>query len=147
MAGPAHVRRRRCARRRGLTHDLDHVAIEVPDFDAFLARMTSALGMVVRRVGALTSDPSRRIAMVSDSTGRKLEIVEGPAGGAAVGLLHVAWRVDDVDAEYSALLETGCTSVSAPRRLEAAKSRTATVADPEGAQIQLVTYDPDSPDA
>ena len=124
----------------------DHVAIEVAAFDERVEWMTTHLGFELRRVGHLRSDPDRRIAMLADRRGVKLELVEGPAGTVADRLLHVALAVDDVDATVAALTDAGADEVRAPHRFEPARSRTAEVQPPDGFPIQLVRYDDDSPD-
>jgi methylmalonyl-CoA/ethylmalonyl-CoA epimerase len=125
---------------------VDHVAVEVGDLDARLAFLTGHLGMRVQREGRLTSDPSRRIAMVGDGHGFKLELVEAADRAAPDRLVHVAWRVDDVDRAHGELRAAGCAPITEPRRLDAAGSRTATVQPTTGVPIQLVAYDDDSPD-
>lgn len=123
---------------------VDHVAIEVSDFDERLRILTEDLGMVVKRIGRLRSDPDRRMAMVSDAAGFKLEVIEGTSGSGSFA--HVAWRVLDVTAVHDRLVATGHRSVRAPAPLPPAKGETAVVADRAGLQIQLVRYDADSPD-
>ncbi len=64
----------------------------------------------------------------------------------APGLLHVAYRVDDVEAEHRSLVAQGFRSLRGPHALAAAKATTALLEDPSGLQIQLIQYAPDSPD-
>lgn len=127
---------------------VDHVAIEVADLDGRVDHLCSHVGMSVVREGRLTKDPTRRIVMLGDGHGFKLELVEKPTTSdtEADALLHLAWLVDDVDRTYEALVGAGSTPVTQPRRLEPARSRTATVQPPSGAPIQLVAYDDNSPD-
>ena len=127
---------------------IDHVAIEVGDFDRRIRLLTEQLGFTLLRVGRLSADPDRRIAMVSDARGVKVELVEGIAG-AGDRLSHLAMDVgtpEQVDDLYAQLMSAGGDGASAPRRLEPARSRTATVRVGEGADLQFVAYDPDSPD-
>jgi hypothetical protein len=102
--------------------------------------------MRLQRIGRLVRDPARRIAMVGDGHGFKLELVEGADPDGSDRLLHVAWHVDDVDESHDRLIEAGCTSEREPFRLDAARGRTAIVQPPAGVPVQLVHYDADSPD-
>ena len=119
---------------------LDHIALHVGDFDDRLA-LLQQLGMAVLRVGALSADPSRRIAMLSDERGFKLEIVESHHDG----LAHVAFEVADVDAATAAP-PPQLHVQRPPYRLAAGKADSAMLADDAGLTVQFVRYDHDSPD-
>jgi hypothetical protein len=123
---------------------VDHVAIEVGDFDERLRRLTEDLGMTLKRIGRYRADPTRRIAMVSDAAGFKLELIEGTAPHGE--FRHIAWRVGDVVKAHDALVAAGYESVRAPAPLPPAKGETAVVSDGSGLSLQLVRYDADSPD-
>jgi len=82
--------------------------------------------------------------MLADASGFKVELIEN--GSDQPTLMHLAYRVDDVGAEYAGLLASGCESVRGPHELAAAKATTALVQDPARLQIQLISYAPDSPD-
>ena len=126
----------------GSVRRVDHVAIEVADFDERIELLTGALGMRVQRLGTLFSDPSRRVAMVGDGAGFKLELIEADVRSPVAGdhLAHVAFLTDDVDAGWQALVAAGLESTAPPRDFEPALSRTATCAHPGGTAIQLVNY-------
>ena len=119
---------------------LDHIAVEVGDFDDRIA-MLQRLGMVVRRVGSLSADPAPRIAMLSDERGFKLELIESGADG----LAHLAFEVDDVDAAAAAP-PPPLQVTRPPYRLGAAKADSAMLSDDGGLIVQFVRYDADSPD-
>lgn len=128
--------------------NIDHVAIEVGDFDERLRFLTGDLGLGQIRLGRLAADPTRRVAMITDARGVKIELVEGDAS-ADDRLLHLAFDVetaDVVDDVFDRLVGAGCDPVTEPRRFDPARSRTATVAHPTSARYQLVAYDLDSPD-
>jgi len=127
---------------------IDHVAIEVADFEAQIEFLTVQLGLTLRRTGSLVADPTRRVAMLADDVGTKIELVEGQPS-TDDRLLHLAFDVSlpaAVDTTFAALVAAGCTPTTDPRRFEPARSRTAMVARPGGV-VQLVAYDADSPDA
>lgn len=124
------------------------MAIEVGDFDARLDFFTEHLGLELRRVGRLVADTDRRIAMLADDQGTKIELVEG-GSSPDDRLLHLAFDVaapDAVDTTFAALVDVGCVPMTTPRRFEPSRSRTAMVGRPGGV-VQLVAYDHDSPDA
>lgn len=123
---------------------LDHVALGTPQFDAQLRTLTESLGMTVRRHGTHAAS-GRRLAMLADSTGLKLELVETTKPGLA--LLHLAYRVGDVPSETDRLRAAGWTPTREPHNLAAARAVSALLDDPLGTSIQLIAYAPDSPDA
>ena len=135
---------------------INHVAIVVADFDATVRMLTDALGMRCARLGKLGRDESRRIAMITDGTGFKLEIIEapapeaheaGPAGASPAATFdHIAVRVRDVDETHERLQAIGFAERMAPRRLEPAHARTALLAEPHGMHVQIIRYDDTSPD-
>ena len=123
-----------------MSHRLDHIALQVSDFDQRIA-LLQQLGMSVRRVGALSSDPTRRIAMLSDERGFKLELVEAGRDG----LAHLAFEVDDVAAATTDA-PPPLQVTRPPYRLDAAGADSAMLADDGGLTVQFVRYDADSPD-
>jgi hypothetical protein len=100
--------------------------------------------MTLKRMGRYRADPSRRIAMVSDASGFKIELIEGTDAQGA--FRHIAWRVADVAHAHDALVAVGYESVRPPAPLPPAKGETAVVRDASGLSLQLVRYDDDSPD-
>lgn len=85
--------------------------------------------------------------MLADPDGGKVELIEVEA--VTGELAHVAYGADgpaDLDAAHAALLHAGCTELDPPFRLEPAKARTSFVRDAAGRRVQLIAYDPDSPD-
>ena len=123
-----------------MSHRLDHIALQVSDFDERVA-LLEHLGMSVRRIGALSSDPTRRIAMLADDRGFKLELVEAGQDG----LAHLAFEVDDVEAA-TADAPPRLQVTRPPYRLGAARADSAMLADDGGLTVQFVRYDADSPD-
>jgi len=83
--------------------------------------------------------------MLADpKSGFKIELVEAP--DTEEKLTHVAFRVDDVPAAHEELLAQGLTSIRGPHHLDAAKADTALLKDASGFNLQIVKYEPDSPD-
>ena len=100
--------------------------------------------MRVLRYGTHNRSGSR-LAMVGDPTGMKLEIVENPEAKEA-RFLHVAFRASDVDASLTALAEKGWEAMGGAKDLASAHARTGRVVGPDGFELQMITYQPSSPD-
>ena len=124
---------------------LDHIALGAHDFAGRCDFFVKTLGFELRRVGKRFSTGTQ-IAMLFDVAGQaKVELIETQPHESA-GLLHLAFRVDDVDAAYVALQARGLAAVREPHDLGAAKARTALLRDESGLDIQIIQYAPDSPD-
>ena len=122
---------------------LDHVALGVADFDERLRFLEETLGFTLRRRGTNVRTGGRIAMMGHPDEAVKIELIESPE---QQGFLHLAVRVDDVRAEFDRLTKAGLTPVRPPFRLEAAKADSALLKDDAGWMIQIVHYDPDSPD-
>lgn len=121
----------------------DHVGTEEVEIDARVRLLVDVLGHRVLRWGTHVVT-GRRIVMLADRTGAKLELMEVERRTGELD--HVAYRVPDVDTAHAALLAAGCTQVQAPFDLTAARARSSLVLEPTGSRLQLITYRPDSPD-
>jgi len=127
-----------------MTLVLDHVALAVPDLEAAVGRHVALLGHRVLRRGTHVVTGAG-IAMLAGVDGAKVELIEG----SDPDLAHVAYRAADraaLDAAHARLCAAGYAELSAPFRLEPARAWTSFVRDPAGHRVQLVVYDPDSPD-
>lgn len=122
---------------------LDHVALGVPDIEARLKFLTETLGMTIKRRGTHFKS-GRPIVLVADANGFKLELIEIDA--TQPEFMHLAYRSDDVTADHEQLLAAGCTSVRGPHELKAARAETALVQDSGNLEVQIIRYEPDSPD-
>jgi catechol 2,3-dioxygenase-like lactoylglutathione lyase family enzyme len=126
-----------------MTDSLDHFALAVADLDERIAFFTSHMGMALRRMGKENST-GNRIAMLADpNSGFKLELIESPDRS---GLQHIARRVEDVQGVYDQMVAAGLKPLREPHRIGAAKAESALVEDPSGLKVQIIRYDPDSPD-
>jgi len=123
---------------------MDHVAIEVADLDKFIDQLVATGGMRLLRRGA-AKRTGQRLAMVGDATGMKLELIENP-GIPAPRYLHIAFRTADVAQSLSALVAKGFQHERGPFMLEEAKAQSGLVSDGKGFEVQVLTYDPASPD-
>lgn len=129
-----------------MIEQIDHIAVGIQDLDERIAFYTGQMGLVLKRRGVHMASGGR-IAMVMDpKTSLKLELIETP--DRRLGLMHVAFRVDDVGTEFERLRALGLVPAREPFWLEAAKAETALFADPAGVgtEVQIIRYAPDSPD-
>jgi hypothetical protein len=112
---------------------LDHIALNTPNLDALVERLSGDFGMVVEI-------RSEHFAIVTDpATGLKLEL--GRSGDAEVRFRHFGFRADDVDAAHGALVEAGMDVSEPPHRRDFARMYTSFLKQPDGLEVQLVKYD------
>jgi len=123
---------------------IDHVAIEVANLDALIERLCRTGGMRLLRRGA-NKRSGARLAMVGDPTGMKLELIENPDAHEP-RFLHVAFRSGDVDATLVALEHQGWAKLRGPVDLPEAEARSILMNDGEGFELQVLSYQPTSPD-
>ena len=122
-----------------ITPGIDHIALNVPDLDAQIERLTTAMGLVVEhRFGdfALISDPTN---------GLKLEL--GRSEDDQVHFRHFGVRADDVDRAHQHLVDTGMETTEEPHRRDFAAMYTSFLHQQGCVDVQLVKYDlPAAPD-
>ena len=119
---------------------LEHVALNLPDPKAAAQWYADHLEMrIVKKV-----DEAPFMTFIADSKGGMLEVYHNPDGEvpdyAAMSpyTLHIAFAVDDVEAERDRLLEAGATDAS---EIETTPSgdRLLFLRDPWGVPLQLLT--------
>jgi predicted enzyme related to lactoylglutathione lyase len=123
---------------------MDHFALEVADLDRYIDQLVATGGMRLLRRGTAKRSGTR-LAMVGDPTGMKIELIENP-DAIVPRYLHVAFRSADVDATASALKDKGWTWERGPIELEDAQARSVLLSDSKGFELQVLTYQPTSPD-
>ncbi|MBV9119874.1 MAG: VOC family protein [Chloroflexi bacterium] len=123
---------------------IDHFAMDVTDIDARVAFFTEKLGMTVRRWGTHFASGKRIVMLADPRSGFKIELIEAP--DREEKLTHVAFRVSDVETAHQELVDQGLASIRGPHHLDAAKADTALLKDASGFNVQIVKYEPDSPD-
>lgn len=126
-----------------MSEQLDHIAVAVADLDERIEFFTQQMGMTLRRRGVETATGNRIAMLAEPVSGFKLELIEDSERR---GMQHMARRVESVQDAYDAMVAAGCTGRREPRRIQAARADSALVEDPSGMLVQLIRYDPDSPD-
>lgn len=122
---------------------IDHVALEVADIDAYIALFTATKGLKLIRKGVATAT-GRQIAMLGDRLGTKIELIENLACE-GTRFLHVAFATDDLADALTQTDAEGWLVARGPTDIVAAKAKSAFVVK-NGVEIQLLEYQPDSPD-
>jgi hypothetical protein len=122
---------------------LDHVAVETSDIEADVAVLTRTLGMAEVRWGVHVRTGGR-IAMLADRHGTKVELIEAadPDGS----LAHLAFEVPDVTAAARVAVAAGCLGELDLLRIPAAMASITQVRSTAGTALQLISYEPGSPD-
>ena len=123
---------------------LDHIAIEVPNLDAFIDKFVRTGGLKLLRIGTATASGAR-IAMLGDRTGMKLELIENQ-NAACLRFLHVAYLSDSVEGAVEAARQSGWSLGRGPNTIAPAKARSAFMTDGDDFEFQILTYEADSPD-
>ncbi|HEV8023172.1 MAG TPA: VOC family protein [Candidatus Lustribacter sp.] len=123
---------------------MDHVAIEVADLDARIERLCRTGAMRLLRRG-FNKRSGQRLAMVGDATGMKLELIENPEAHEP-RFLHLAFRSGDVDAALTTLVDQGWNHLRGPNDLPEAEARSILLNDGDGLEMQVLAYEPTSPD-
>jgi catechol 2,3-dioxygenase-like lactoylglutathione lyase family enzyme len=124
----------------------DHVAIEVADFEARVRSLVDDIGLTLVREG-VRHRTGQRIAMLGDETGVKIELIEADSGEPTFA--HLAFRAaeaDEVDEAGTGLEKAGWSTVTPAHDLTAARARSTLLVDPGGLHLQVIAYEPDSPD-
>lgn len=121
--------------------ELNHVAILVRDRDESVEFYTTVLGGTVvwtARIESIGLD----IVYVQVGGGL-IELLMMPEVTAErpVGIDHIAFLTDDLDGDYAVLINDGYQSQSAPATAGSGVGRTAFVADPSGARVELLQRD------
>ena len=121
---------------------LHHHAMVVPDLDAAID-CHSALGMcLLRRKPGIAF---REVAMLQDTaTGRCIELLwvdDAPESR----FEHVAFEVEDVDADFAKMLAQGFTSAREPFDVGDGSVRTSFLTAPDGTKVELIRYGRSNP--
>jgi catechol 2,3-dioxygenase-like lactoylglutathione lyase family enzyme len=122
---------------------IDHVAIEVPNIEEFIATFVGTGGLKLIRKGIATAT-GRPIAMLGDRVGVKIELIENP-NCATVRFLHVAFASHDVKAAVEEAQRDGWALARGPSEIAAAKAKSAFLSR-DCFEFQVLEYGPDSPD-
>lgn len=122
----------------------DHVAIEIAAFDATIDELVATGSMRLIRLGTVPRT-GRRVALLGDGTGVKIELMENPEASAPQ-LAHLAFRCSDMALSQQSLEAQGWRWLLGPHTLSAAKADSALFEDAHRLRLQIIRYDDTSPD-
>jgi hypothetical protein len=123
---------------------IDHFAIEVKNLEQYVSILEKIGDLKLIRWGTV-GRAGQRMVMLGDGTGMKIELTENPATDAP-RFLHVAFRSNDVDEACSTLADDGWRLLRGPNVLPAAHALSALFKDDSGLHLQIISYQPTSPD-
>ncbi|QSW98656.1 VOC family protein [Haloterrigena alkaliphila] len=121
--------------------DIQHAAIRVSDLEATREFYEEGLGLEYSQ-DFHTDEGVHNYYVTGDELDTELQFVHDPDSDAGApeptGIVHLALRVDDVDAAVERVVDrTDCPVVQEPTTIEPADARAAFVADPDGYEIEL----------
>ncbi len=123
--------------------NIDHVALEVPDLDEYIATFESTDGLRLIRKGYATAT-GQNIAMLGDPNGVKIELIENPSCD-RIRFLHLAFASDEIERSIERAVQQGWTLIRGPSYIPPAKASSAFLR--EGSiEFQVLEYEFDSPD-
>lgn len=121
-----------------MIYELNHVGIVIKDLEKSAAFYEDVLGA---RVVARNFIPSNQtdVAYVQIAGGM-IELLHRrrPSPGDVFGITHIGFMTDDLDADYRALVESGCESLVEPRVAGTGIGRLGFLRDPNGARVELL---------
>ncbi|HLJ58776.1 MAG TPA: VOC family protein [bacterium] len=126
-----------------MIYELNHVGIVIRDLDKSVAFYQDVLG---GKVAVRNRIPSSQTDIVYlQIAGGLIELLHRrePAAHEVFGITHIAFMTDDLDADYRALVDTGCESLVAPKVAGSGVGRLGFLGDPNGARVELIQRDVD----
>lgn len=126
-----------------MIYELNHCGIVIKDLENSVAFYQDVLGarMVVRDV-----IPSNQTDVVYlQIAGGMIELLHRrePAADEVFGITHIAFMTDDLDADYRALVGSGCEPLVAPKVAGTGIGRLGFLRDPNGARVELLQREVD----
>ncbi len=124
---------------------IGHVALRVKDIDAILAFYRDTLGFA--EMFRMNRDGKLWIVYLRITDTQFIELFPDGVGEVPgredVGLTHVCWTVDDMDAALAELEARG-VPLSTPLRRGNSGNLQAWITDPEGNRVELMQMSPES---
>jgi len=125
---------------------IGHVALRVRDIDAILTFYRDTLGFA-EMFRMHQDDGSLWIVYLRMTDTQFIEIFPDGTGDTPgrdqIGLTHVCWTVDDMDAALAELAERG-VPLTTPLRRGRSGNLQAWITDPEGNRVELMQMSPES---
>jgi catechol 2,3-dioxygenase-like lactoylglutathione lyase family enzyme len=124
-----------------MIYELNHFGIVIRDLGRSLAFYQNVLGAKVVLKDFIPSNQTDVVYV--QIAGGMIELLHRrqPAAGEVYGITHIAFLSDDLDADYRALVDSGCQPLVEPKVAGTGVGRLAFLADPNGARIELLERD------
>ncbi len=116
--------------------ELNHVAIRTGNIDATVAFFTDILDARIIR-DFYNAEGNRQFVYVQLAEG-VIEIIRGKEGASNLGLQHVAFLVEDLDAAYEELSTMGMEFTVLPKTASSGDGRLAFFKEPSGCLFELI---------
>lgn len=120
---------------------IDHIELIVRDFDEYV-EFLKTLGMEVL---TLTTHHGKSAELQAPGENQPIFEIHHVTGEEVIGVNHIAFRVDDVNAASENLKRTGI-DFNKPNYVEATGRTTINLRDPDGWRMQLVDAKRAEPD-
>jgi len=124
----------------GSVRGVNHVGINVANYDQALAFYTKTLG-IREAYTVKNADGTPRLTYLQLSRDTFIELIPA-AAGQATGLSHIGIEVDDIDAAVARFRQAGLTPQNPA--LTPAKARYTRINDKDSVQLEVMQFGPDS---
>ncbi len=126
-----------------MIYELNHVGIVIRDLEKSLAFYKDVLGATVAVRNVIPSNQTDVVYL--QISGGMIELLHrrAPAANEVFGITHIAFMTDDLDADYGALVDSGCESVVKPKVAGTGVGRVGFLRDPNGARVELLQREVD----
>lgn len=126
-----------------MIYELNHAGIVIKNLEKSLRFYQDVLGA---KIVAQNFIPSNQTDVTYvQIAGGMIELLHRrqPAPGEVFGITHIGFMADDLDADYHALVESGCEGAVPPKVAGTGIGRLAFLLDPNGARVELLQREVD----
>ena len=126
-----------------MIYELNHCGIVIRDLERSLAFYQDLLGAKVVMRDLIPSNQTDVVYL--QIAGGMIELLHRrrPAAGEVFGITHIAFMTGDLDADFRALVDSGCEPLVEPRVAGTGIGRLGFLRDPNGARVELLQRDVD----
>ena len=126
-----------------MIYELNHVGIVIRDLEKSVAFYQDVLGAKVVVRNLIPSNQTDVLYL--QISGGMIELLHRrePAANEVFGITHIGFMTDDLDADYRALIDSGCEPLVQPRVAGTGVGRLGFLRDPNGARVELLQREVD----
>jgi catechol 2,3-dioxygenase-like lactoylglutathione lyase family enzyme len=125
---------------KGSIRGVNHVGINVANYDQALAFYTKTLG-IKEAYTLKNADGTVRLTYLQVSRDTFIELIPA-AAGQPTGVTHIGIEVDDIDAAVARFRQAGLTAQNPA--VTPAKARFTNINDKDGVRLEVLQFGPDS---